>query len=474
MANLNRRAFLQASLGAAVLAASKRAAGQAGTRPNVVLIIGDDLRADALGALGNRVVKTPCFDEIIRKGYVFRRAYCMGSMIPAVCLPSRTMILTGQSLFHAEDHPSGKTPDAFTLPVAMKSSGYSTLHVGKRGASPTEITNEFEESYNPGQADAVADTTVNFIHRKAARSSIFIYMAGMEPHDPQFAPHEFYSMYKPEAIPMPVNFAPYYPLNNGGHTVRDEMTLPYPRTPDSIRKRTARYYASISFWDSQVGRVVAALKKAGQYENTIFIIAGDNGLSLGEHGLLGKQNLYENGGMHVPLIFAGPGIPTGQSEALAYLHDIFPTICDFTRVPVPARVESRSLRPIMLGQTRAVRQFLYTAYGETQRSITDGQFKLIRYPQIDRNELFDLETDPHEMNNLAAKPEQSERVRALTAKLAELMQANDDKFPLVVSELKPAGWNPGMLTASDHWALTMESRLSVGMDGYAIGPGFSK
>ena len=102
-----------------------------------------------------------------------------------------------------------------------------------------------------------------------------------------------------------------------------------------MTSKLARYYASTTYWDAQVGRLIAALKEAKQFDNTIFVIAGDNGLSLGEHGLLGKQNLYEFGGMHVPLIFAGPGIPKGETKSFAYLMDIYPTLCEMTGTPVP-------------------------------------------------------------------------------------------------------------------------------------------
>ena len=119
-------------------------------------------------------------------------------------------------------------------------------------------------------------------------------------------------MYRPADIPLPVNFLPFHPFDNGEMTVRDEQTLPWPRTRENVTGKLARYYASTSYFDQQAGRILDALKQAGQYDNTIFIMAGDNGLSLGEHGLLGKQNLYEFGGMHVPLIFAGPGSPKAK------------------------------------------------------------------------------------------------------------------------------------------------------------------
>ena len=118
------------------------------------------------------------------------------------------------------------------------------------------------------------------------------------------------------------------------------------------------------------------MKQAGQYTNTIFIVAGDNGLSLGEHGLLGKQNLYEFGGMHVPLIFAGPGISPGETQALAYLMDLYPTLCDLAGIPVPAGLDAMSLAPVIAGRQPKVRDCLFTAYKSCQRSIRDAQLEV--------------------------------------------------------------------------------------------------
>ena len=220
-------------------------------------------------------------------------------------------------------------------------------------------------------------------------------------------------MYRPEDIPLPVNFLPFHPFDNGEMTIRDEQTLPWPRTKASVTGKLARYYASTSYFDAQAGRIIAALKQTGQFDNTIFVVAGDNGLSLGEHGLLGKQNLYEFGGMHVPLIFAGPGIPQGDSKALVYLYEVYPTMCELAGIPVPPGLDAKSLAPVIKGQQAKVRDCLFTAYTNCQRSIRDDRWKLIRYPLIDKTQLFDLQADPHEMNDLAGKAEYAEKIKEL-------------------------------------------------------------
>lgn len=445
MAKTTRRSFLLRSSAVAAGALGMNARAAEARPPNVVFLLADDLRPDGLGALGNPVVKTPNFDALVNRGCCFRKAYTMGSMVGAVCLPSRTMILTGRSLFRAENVPSAG-PASYTFPRAMKEAGYATLHAGKYGNSPRKITDEFDETSDPGQAAQVADRAVDFIRRKAGQAPLFVYLAGMEPHDPQYAPDEFYAMYPPEQIPLPAAFAPFHPFDNGEMAVRDELTLPFPRTEADLRAKLARYYASISYLDAEFGRVVQTLKETGEYDRTIFVLAGDNGLSLGEHGLLGKQNLYEFGGMHVPLVFAGPGIPRAETAALTYLMDVFPTVCGLTGTLVPGEVEGLDLSSVVRQGEMGPRTWLYTAYGKVQRAITDGRWKLIRYPLIDKTQLFDLGSDPHETQDLAADPKHADQMRTLLERLSECQGENGDAIPLQVTDPQPEAWSPAQLT----------------------------
>ena len=140
---------------------------------------------------------------------------------------------------------------------------------------------------------------------------------------------------------------PEHPFDNGEMVVRDEQLAPWPRTPDEMRRHIAEYYAMITHLDAQIGRVLEALEATGQAENTIIVLAGDNGLAIGRHGLMGKQNMYDHS-LHVPLIMSGPGIPQNRrSDALCYLLDIYPTLCDLVGVPIPGTVEGQSLVPAM-------------------------------------------------------------------------------------------------------------------------------
>jgi len=409
--------------------------------PNVVFILADDLRPDGLHSLGNAVVKSPHLDSIIERGFIFREAHIMGSTVPAVCLPSRTMLLTGQSLFRAKNEASGVDPNTFTFPRAMRAAGYASIHAGKWGNSPRKITDEFDESHDDKTAAANADEVIGFVQRHAGQQPLFVYFAPNEPHDPQFADKSYYDMYHPADIPPPADPLPYHPFDNGEMTVRDEMTLPWPRTREAVAGKLARYYGSISYLDDQVGRILEALKAAGQLDNTIFIVAGDNGLCLGEHGLLGKQNLYEFGGMHVPLAFAGPGVLQGESKALVYLMDIFPTVCDYAGIPIPARVEGKSI----------------------QRAIRDERWKFIRYPEIDKTQLFDLQNDPHEMHDLASNPTYASRIQAFASELEAEQHELGDKAPLTVPDPKPAPWSPAQLTPAELAAQAEETAVCAGL-----------
>ena len=159
-------------------------------------------------------------------------------------------------------------------------------------------------------------------------------------------------------------------------------------------------------------------------------------------GLFGKQNLYEFGGMHVPLVIAGPGIPKGRTDALVYLMDLYPTLAELAGANPPRTIEGRSLGPILHGQATTVRPVLYTAYRDCQRSIRDDRWKLIRYPLVDVTQLFDLAEDPHELTNLATDPKQAPKVAELMRRLAEEMAAYGDQTPLTVARPAPAAWSP--------------------------------
>ncbi len=436
--------FIVSSLAILAFAGGSFAAPQ---RPNVVLLITDDQRADTIHALGNALAKTPNIDRLVQQGVVFQQAHCMGSYSPAVCMPSRTQLMTGRDMFHAKDQPSGSDPATFTFPRAMHEAGYATLRTGKSSNYPRKIGTDFDRDialvpHTESGAVQHADNAIAFIQANAGKRPFFLDVEFDTPHDPQPAPAEFYALYRPSQFSLPVNFLPFQPFDNGEMIIRDEATLPWPRTREALTGKLARYYASIAYTDVQIGRILGALDATGQMNNTILVFAADNGLSLGEHGLLGKQNVYEGGGMCVPLVVVAPGIKPSQSPAFVYLFDLFPTVCDLCGFAAPSQTDGRSLTPILRGQADKVRDACFLGYKDLQRAINDGRWKMIRYPQIDKTQLFDLANDPHEMHDLSADSAHAAKVQELMALLVKTQQELGDKCPLSVADPRPAAWSP--------------------------------
>ncbi len=405
-----------------------------GNRPNVVFILTDDQRSDTIAALGNPRIQTPNLDRLVKTGFVFNRAYCMGSQISAVCMPSRTQILTGMSQFRAKDAPSGTDPGRYTFPRAMKEAGYTTMRTGKFGNHPTMICAEFDRYIQIRRHTTCTEEHTNngieFIRENAGKRAFFLLLAYAAPHDPQPAPQEYRDLYRAGDMALSPNFLPFHPFDIGEPPGRDELTLGWPRTRENVSGKMARYYASITYADAQIGRILDVLGETGQAGNTFLVFASDNGLSLGDHGLLGKQNLYESGGMHVPLLFAGPGIPAGSTDALVYLFDVYPTVCDLAGISVPRRIDGRSLSPVIHGRGKSVRDTVFCAYKDVQRSLRDDRWKLYRYPKINKTQLFDLRNDPHEIKDLADDPEHAGRIKKMTSLLAEAQEQFDDTAPL--------------------------------------------
>lgn len=439
--------------------AALHAAVQPPIKRNILHIHADDHRADGLHALGTPLLQTPNLDALVERGMTFTHCYTMGSMIGAVCTPSRTMMLTGRSWQRIPGAPAAaanaKDPATF-LPRVLAAAGYQTWHMGKYGNGFPAGLAEFattlrdEASGKTPQDDRahcsqrLADGTIKFLKARAEaheEKPFYIYIAPPVPHDPRSAEPQFQKLYDPAKIPLSPAFLPHHPFDNGEMTVRDEKLAPWPRTEADTKQQNADYYSCVTGLDHHIGRIFAALKASGQWDNTIIIFSSDNGLSLGEHGLFGKQNLYEFGGMHVPLVMAGPGIPQGRSEALVYLMDLFPTFAEFAGAKIPAGVDGQSIVPILNGQQTKVRNVLYTGYRNSQRAIRDDRWKLIRYPLVDRTQLFDLSVDPHELINLADQPQHQAKLAELTAGLKQEMAAHADGFPLTVANPKPAAWS---------------------------------
>ncbi len=418
-----------------------RAGDAADSRPNVLFLFTDDQRADTIAALGNKHIKTPHLDRLTNEGFAFRNAYCMGSTRGAVCLPSRTMLHSGRSLFRLDD-----VEERPHLGQTMRAAGYETWHLSKRGNTPHALHAAFEhsgylndrEEREGGYAGRTgAGQAIEFLRSRDASRPFFMFLGFAGPHDPRGTNAEFRGLYDVDKIPLPVNYRPYHPFDNGEMLIRDEQLEAWPRTEEAVRRHLFDYYAMISHMDAQIGRIFEELDRSGLWDDTLIVFSSDHGLAIGSHGLFGKQNLYEDG-MKSPLVFLGPGIPHGKSEALAYLFDIYPTICDLTGTEIPDGLDGRSLAPVIHGERESVRETVFLAYKNVQRAVRRGDWKLIRYPLVDVTQLFDLSADPHELNNLADGPAQAATVSELMSLLEREQDRWSDPDPLHVDDPLPA------------------------------------
>lgn len=433
-------------------------------RPNILFLFADDQRADSIGAHGNPHVKTPVLDRLSQRGFSFTNTYCMGSIHGAVCQPSRAMLNSGRTLYRV----SMNLEDEKLLPEILGEAGYETFGTGKWHNGQASFLRGFQKGkaiFFGGMSDHLkvpardldengklvnfrietrfsselfADATIEFLQKRDRDRPFYAYVSFTSPHDPRQPPAEDLEPYDTEKLPLPENFLPQHPFHNGWMTGRDEALAAWPRTPEVIREQLAEYYGMITHLDRQVGRILEALEKTGQARNTVVIYTADHGLAMGSHGLLGKQNLYEHS-MKAPLIIRGPGIPEGKSSpTLAYLFDLYPTICSLAGVGVPDGVEGRSLVPHWTGKDVQHRKSLFTTYEDVQRAVRTSRWKLIRYPKIHKTQLFDLEADPHEMRDVAADPANAETVKELWAELERWQAATGDRAPLTAKKKQSA------------------------------------
>ena len=416
------------------------------TRPNFLFMIADDHRHSALGALGMEAVSTPTFDRLIAEGTCFTQAHIMGSTSGAVCMPSRGMLMSGRNLF---DTPDPLPDDHPLLPELLRQSGYTTFGTGKWHNRRGSYARCFSESgkvffggmndqfampvndFDPGGAyppdetyladgystTVFADEMIDFLNTRGADDAepFFAYIAFTSPHDPRTPPAPYDTMYDPDQIELPPNFAPEHPFDIGVRDIRDELLAGYPRAEDEIKRHIADYYGMISHMDMDIGRILYTLDARGLRDNTIVVYTSDHGLGVGQHGLMGKQNLYDHS-MRIPLLMRGPGVPAGlRSEALLYLFDLYPTLLERAGVAVPRACAGHSLNTLLEGVTYMHRRDIFSAYQGVfghphgkpyQRSIKDDRNKLIE-TVVDGQatwQLFDLGADPNEKINLVDKP----------------------------------------------------------------------
>jgi choline-sulfatase len=439
----------------------------AAKRPHVLVLVADDMRPDAIGALGHPQIQTPTLDQLIRDGTVLPNATCGNP----VCVPSRAEMLSGRTAFRNGfyDRRSLNLEGPPVWADTMRTAGYRTFYTGKWHTSGRPSTRGYDEAVGlygsgmrpekpqldhagrivtgyqgwmfqtddgkkfpergigltPAISADFADAAIDVIHRKH-QQPFFLHVNFTAPHDPRLLPPGFEKKYPADAVKLPGNFRPEHPFDHGNLQGRDEVLLRSPRRPEEVRAELGAYYAVISHLDQQIGRILAALDTAGLADNTLVIFTADHGLALGSHGLVGKQNMYEHT-INVPLIFRGPGIPRNQRRlAGCYLRDLYPTVCELAGIATPRVLDGRSLVPVLRGDQQEIHPFITGYFTDTQRMIRQGRWKYIAYPAAGQEQLFDLQADPHELRNLAADPEQAARKKELRALLRQWLTEQGD------------------------------------------------
>lgn len=422
-------------------------------QPNIILILADDQRYNTINALNSPEIITPNLDKLVNTGTSFTNTYIMGGNSGAVCKPSRAMLLSGRHLFAIDEQGSDIPQDHKLIGEHLRENGYVTFATGKwhNGKDAYRRSFTFGDEiffggmsdhwnvplfhfdstgkYNPAlpyienpywsnevqyynadhfrhgehSSKIFTDAVLSFLNQRKEDKPFYAYLSFTAPHDPRSMPFEYLEMYDTANISLPENFMPEHPFDNGELKIRDEKLAGFPRKPEEVKIHIRDYYAMITHLDAQIGRIISTLEENDELDNTIIIFTGDNGLAVGQHGLMGKQNLYEHS-LKVPLIITGPGIPSAElREQMVYLWDIFPTVNERLNIDTPGSIKGKSFAAAIQDKEYIHRDNMLFAYRHLQRAVRQGDFKLIAY-QVENEktvQLFNLKDDPNELNNLA-------------------------------------------------------------------------
>lgn len=450
------------------------AEGHADQPPNILFVFADDQCFSTVAALGNDEIETPNLDRLARRGTTFSHCFNMGSWSGAVCVASRTMLNTGRSVWRANDvygKSEAERADGRWWSEYMKQAGYRTYMTGKwhvradaersfdvvadvRGGMPKQTeagyhhpADDPSQRWSPSDpkyggfweggthwSEVVGDHATSFLAEASDRDEpFFMYIAFNAPHDPRQSPQEYVDRYPADKIKVPASFQPTYPFKDSigcGPSLRDEKLAPFPRTEHDVQVHRQEYYAIITHMDDQIGRILDALEGSGKAENTWIFFTADHGLACGEHGLLGKQNLYDHS-VRAPFMVVGPNVASGAKiDAPIYLQDVMPTTLEIAGVEKPEHVEFHSLLPMLAGESESPYSAIYGAYLDLQRSIRADGYKLILYPKAERIRLYDLKNDPQELNDLAEQESSKPLIKKLYRRFEELQEDLDDELDL--------------------------------------------
>ncbi len=435
---------------------------------NVLFIATDDMNCD-LGCYGHPVVKTPNLDRLAQRGTLFSRAYCQFPL----CSPSRTSLMTGlrpdtTQVFDLKKHFRTVLPDVVTLPQLFRKNGYFVARVGKMyhygvpgdiGTSGLDDPPSWEVVVNPrGRDKAEESKLINHTPKRGLGSSLsflaaegtdeeqtdgigatetirlleqnkdrpfFIGCGFYRPHCPYVAPKKYFDQIAFSSIRIPT-----IPAGFTNTVPRPALASTTPWPWFGVKEQQAReakhaYYAAIEFVDAQVGRLLDALERLNLSENTVVVFWGDNGYHLGELGLWKKQSTFE-GSARIPLIVAAPGQKTKGKPCVrtVELVDLYPTLADLCGLTPPSNLAGRSLRLLLDQPTTAWNKPAFTQVwrnGFPGHSVRTERWRYTTWDSEKRGEqLYDYQSDPQELRNLAGDPAYAEQLKELRA----LVRAN--------------------------------------------------
>ena len=449
-----------------VLPAPRPSAATQMQKYNVILIASDDLRA-TLGSYGNKIVKTPNLDKLAARGVRFDRAY---TQFP-LCNPSRASLLTGKyptqtEVMDNEHYFRALHPELVSLPQHFKANGYVSLRAGKifhGGLDDTEAWTEGGETRNftgakrppsnPDSADRTAhsDRIVvlegngedNGDYRMATQAieylekykdqSFFLALGMAKPHSPPAAPKKFFDLYDVNTIPLPVDFSSRPQAPSGFPEIsiarrNTDLFINREASPADAREMIRAYYASISFMDEQVGRVLDAVDRLKLREKTIVMFWGDHGYHLGEKGKWSKAYSLFEVATRVPFIIAGPGVAKGVSPRTVQLLDMYPTLVELCSLPQPYKSPSRLEGHSLISLLRNPRaRWDYPAFsvvryqGKLGKSARTERWHYVSWDDGRAGQmLLDHANDPHELKNLAADPAYARTVDDMRKLLSQI------------------------------------------------------
>lgn len=435
-------------LGALAAPAVARAR-QAQPPPNFLFLLTDDQRWDTLGCMGNRIIQTPNVDALARQGATFTNAF----VTTPICVTSRASFFTG---LYARSHGIHTFRQRFspaqfaaTYPSLLRKAGYRVGFVGKYGLDePPEPRDQFDDwqgflgqgrffpkgEPGPHLTQIMTDQAREIIEGQSAGQPFCLSVSYKAPHVQDEDPRQFLAdprddhLYKDTLMPIPKTMdsraIERLPVEVQGSEARRRWAVRF-STPELYQRSVRNYYRMITGVDRSVGELLAALEKRGLRENTVVVFTSDNGFYLGEHGLAGKWFMHEES-LRVPLVVHDPrpgAVRGARLAAMALNIDCAPTMLEMAGVAPPPSIQGRSLAPWLRGERPAWRTEFFAEHLfqhdwiPKSEGIRTARWKYARYLEIPGNfeELYDLEADRLEENNLAAAPEhraQLERMRA--------------------------------------------------------------